>query len=584
MSDALSTAPHRPVLVLDADQPSALAIVRSLGRRAVPVVVASAVAQPLAGYSRHVQACLRYPDPLREEAAFIAWLVSQLRDPSFQYVIPVTERTVVPILRQRAQFDDRRFAMAPSAALEQVLDKDRTVQLASALSIPVPRSLRVDSLDGLAAAAAAAGIGYPVVVKPARSVGQDAHQRVQLSVSYAHTQAELATQVQHALRYGAVILQEYFRGDGVGIELIADRGQLRYAFQHRRLHEVPLTGGGSSLRISEAIVPALRAASEQLVQALGWHGVAMVEFKYAPASGEFRLMEINGRFWGSLPLAVAAGADFPALLHELMTTGRVGEHPPARVGVVCRQLARDLDWLEQVLRKHAPPQLVRLPTTREVLRDCLLVFSPQHHFDVQSPRDLRPGWIDLGRIVRAQWQRVSNVLQQRRRLANERRACLPGGVGLRRLAGARRILFLCYGNINRSAVAHAHAQKRYAGRFEFASAGFHNPGGRPADPVMVEAAAAAGIDLARWQSCALSPEMVEQADVIFAMEVAHLDRLLQTHPTAGGKAFLLGAAGASGPGDAEVADPYGQTRVNYDRVCKQVLRSVDAWLANTLKV
>ncbi len=581
MPDAMSTAPQRPVLVLDADQPSALAVVRSLGRRAVPVWVASSVDHPLAGCSRHVQACLRYPDPLREEAAFIAWLLGCLRDQPFQYVIPVTERTLVALLRQRQQFDDSRIAMAPSAALEQVLDKDRTLQLANALGIPVPRSLRVDSLHGLAAAAAA--IGYPVVIKPARSVGQDAQQRVQLSVSYAHSPAELETQVRHALRYGAVILQEYFRGDGVGIELIADRGQVRYAFQHRRLHEVPLTGGGSSLRISEAIVPALRLASEQLVQALGWHGVAMVEFKYAPASGEFRLMEINGRFWGSLPLAVAAGADFPALLHELMSTGRVGEHAPARNGVVCRQLARDLDWLEQVLRKHAPPQLVRLPAAREVLRDCLLVFSPRHHFDVQSLHDPKPGLVDLGRIVRAQWRRISTLLQQRRRLAHERRASQPGGSGRQRLAGARQVLFLCYGNINRSALAHAHAQMRYPGRFEFASAGFHAPGGRPADPVMVEVAAAAGIDLARWQSCTLTAAMVEQADVIFAMEVSHLDRLLQAHPAAHGKAFLLGAASATDPADAEVADPYGQARANYDRVCRQVMRSVDGWLAGTLK-
>jgi protein-tyrosine-phosphatase len=352
---------------------------------------------------------------------------------------------------------------------------------------------------------------------------------------------------------------------------------VRYAFQHRRLHEVPLTGGGSSLRVSEAVRPALRAASEQLMRALGWHGVAMVEFKYAPATGEFRLMEINGRFWGSLPLAVAAGADFPVMLHELMTTGHVGEYPPAREGVVCRQLSRDLDWLEHVLRRAAPPQLVTLPTRGQVLRDSLLVFSPRHHFDVQSLRDPWPGLVDLGRIARKQWGRVTKVLRDRRRLKRECRAARADGAGRQVLAGARRVLFLCYGNINRSALAHAHAAARHAGRFEFASAGFHAPDGRPADPVMVDVAARQGIDLAAWRSCTLSARMVEEADIIFAMEVAHLDQLRRLHPGAAGKAFLLGAATATGGHNAEVADPYGKAQALYERVCGQVVASVDAW-------
>jgi protein-tyrosine-phosphatase len=398
-------------------------------------------------------------------------------------------------------------------------------------------------------------------------------------VSYAHNPSELLAQVRHALQFGGVLLQEYFRGDGVGVELIADHGELRHVFQHRRLHEVPLTGGGSSLRCSEAVTPALRAASAQLMRALGWHGVAMVEFKYNPASGEFRLMEINGRFWGSLPLAIAAGADFPAMLHALMTTGRVGEHPPSRDGVVCRQLARDIDWLEHVLRKAAPRGLVTLPGRAQVLRDCLLVFSPRHHFDVQSLRDPWPGLVDLARIAGRQWDRVTGVLRLRRRLAQERRAGQPGGAGRRALASARKVLFLCYGNINRSALAQAYAQHRHGGRAEFSSAGFHAPAGRPADPAMVSAAAQRQVDLARSASRTLDAAMVAEADVIFAMELSHLDRLLHEHPAARGKAFLLGAAAASSHGGLEVPDPYGKSGDTYAQVCGQVLACVDAWLA-----
>lgn len=564
-----------PVLVLDADQASALAIVRSLGRQGVVVHVAHDQDRPLAAYSRHAAQSLRYPDPLRDESAFVDWLVHHLAQAAVALVIPVTERTLVPIMRQRQRFDDRLIAMAPSDALEQVLDKDRTLELARRLGVPTPRSVSIASIDELDAALSM--IGFPVVVKPSRSVGEHHGQRVQLSVSYAHSMPELQAQVQHALRHGGVILQEYFRGDGVGVELIADRGHVRHAFQHRRLHEVPLTGGGSSLRVSETVVPALHSASAQLMQALGWHGVAMVEFKYAPATGEFRLMEINGRFWGSLPLAVAAGADFPVMVHELMTRGGVSPRPPARPGVLCRHMARDILWLEHVLRKAAPPGLVALPSRRQVLRDSLLVLSRRHHFDVQTWRDPLPGLVDIGQVLRVQWQRVQSALLFKLRLARAWHSARLRAASLRRRGPAQRVLFLCHGNINRSALAQAYAQRRDTGACHFESAGFHAVDRRPADPVMVDEAASHGVDLTQWQSRTLHRDMVAQADAILVMELAHLDRLVREHPQARGKTFLLGAPAASNMHGAEVPDPYGRPRADYARVCNQVLASVDAW-------
>lgn len=579
MSDHNTSATSRPVLVLDADQPSALSIVRALGRKGLCVHVASAASAPLAGYSRFAIETLRYPDPLREESGFIAWLTERLSQQDFELVIPVTERTLVPILRHRGSLDDSRLAMAPSEALEQVLDKERTIELASSLGIPVPKSLNIGSLDDIEQAEAV--LGYPMVVKPSRSVGQDSQQRVQLSVSYAHNRTELEARLRHALRFGSVILQELFSGVGVGIELIADRGTVRFAFQHRRLHEVPLTGGGSSLRVSEAIVPELLTASSRLMEALRWHGVAMVEFKYAPETGSFRLMEINGRFWGSLPLAIAAGANFPVMLHELLTTGKLGHYPPARDGVVCRQLARDIDWLEHVLRARSVPQWVTLPTKRDIMRDTLLILSPRHHFDVQTLSDIRPGLVDLKRIISRQWRRFTGALHERRRLAAERLAARPGGAARKQLASAHSVLFLCYGNINRSALAHAYAQVRYPGRFALASAGFHANSGRRADPTMVAVAARHAVDLADWRSATIDQSMVEEADMILAMEIAHIDRLLDQYPSARGKTYLLGAAAANGNAEIEIADPYGKPRTSYESTYLRVTNAVDAWFGTT---
>lgn len=564
------------VLLLDGDQPSALAIVRSLGRQGITVHVASSVEHPLAASSRYAGGSVRYPDPLRDGSAFVAWIQARQQQHPHELIFPVTERTVVPLMLQRGQLDERRLAIAPTAALEQVLAKDKTMAVAESLQIPIPKSVHVSTLTE--ASDAAQVLGYPLVIKPARSVGQDASGHVQLAVSYAQTPAELKERVTHTLQFGQVVLQEYFSGEGVGVEVIANQGEVQYAFQHRRLHEVPLTGGGSSLRVSEAVAPDLLEASRKLLRAIGWHGVAMVEFKHNPDTGAFRLIEINGRFWGSLPLAVAAGADFPFMLYELMTTGRVGPHPPAKVGILGRLLTRDLLWLEHVMRQTGAGGVTQIPTRADALRDSFKTFSPRHHFDVQSWSDPWPGLVDLGRLGRQYWDRLAGVVQHRWRLSLAWRRSKAATQSLPQTSGAARVLFVCYGNINRSAVAHAHARAHYGDRWQIQSAGFHAQGQRPADPNMVKAASGHGIDLSEWRSNCLTASDVEQADVILAMELAHMDRLAALHPSARSKCHLLAAPIAGSAAEAEIADPYGKAPQAYERACARVIQSVDRWL------
>ena len=92
---------------------------------------------------------------------------------------------------------------------------------------------------------------------------------------------------------------------------------------------------------------------------IGWHGVAMMEYKQDRRTGEFVLMEVNGRFWGSLQLAVDAGVDFPFLACQL-ARGVPPEAPRAvRLGVKNRWLLGDLDHL--LLRLVRSAEALDLP-------------------------------------------------------------------------------------------------------------------------------------------------------------------------------------------------------------------------------
>jgi protein-tyrosine-phosphatase/predicted ATP-grasp superfamily ATP-dependent carboligase len=562
----------RRVLVLDADTAPALGVVRSLRRQGLQLDIGSAAAQPICQYSRGIAAHYTYPDPMTAEADFIAWIKQRMAAVNYDLVIPVTERSLVPLSRHRGQLDAARLALPDSDSLEAALDKSRTMQVAESLGIPVPSGVRID--DPAQLADLLKTLTYPVVVKPERSMGADMADMVQLSVSYALDEKELLAKTTHYLRFGAVLLQEYFRGQGIGIELIADHGKVIYAFQHLRLHEVPLTGGGSSLRMSVPIEPVLLDAASRLMQALSWHGVAMVEFKWQPDDASFRLMEINGRFWGSLPLSIAAGADFPAMLFELLTQGQVQPRAAAKPDVYCRKLGHDLYWHELVARRDAPPGLVTLPTRDQVLRDLGLVFSLRHHFDVQQWRDPLPGLVDIWRIAAGYGRRLTGLWHERRLLAVQRAAWRNGEVG-RLLARSKHPLFVCYGNINRSALAERiFVQMGGKSANPLLSAGFHEEAARPADPNMVDVAARHSLNMDNWASRHLDRDMVERADIIFVMEKQHLERMRAAFPDAMKRTFLLGLADESSVPNGEIADPYGRSTAAYERCYAQVSASM----------
>jgi predicted ATP-grasp superfamily ATP-dependent carboligase len=152
---------------------------------------------------------------------------------------------------------------------------------------------------------------------------------------------------------GRGVVQGFAPGRGVGVFFLRWGGQVRAALMHRRLHEVPHTGGVSSLR-ETWWDEALHADALARIHALDWWGVGMLEYRWNDADRSFRLMEFNARFWGSLHLALFAGVDFPRLLAEAWSgePWPVGAAPlKAREGVRCRlTFPKEIEYLASLLR------------------------------------------------------------------------------------------------------------------------------------------------------------------------------------------------------------------------------------------
>jgi len=387
------------VLVTDAGRGSAITVIRSLGRHGIDVIVADHRANSPGFRSRYAAARVLYPDPASAPDEVVDTLLAAAREHRVDLIVPVSDEVLLPLSAARERFAGVCALAAPEPeALACVTDKAATVALAHRVGVPIPPTAVVRTADE--AQVAARDLGWPVVVKPAasrvyRSGGVEAY-----SVAYAGDARELAERMARLEGCAAVLLQGYRGGEGHGVELLMDRGRPLAAFQHRRLHEVPITGGASALRESVALDPALYDYSLRLMRELRWTGLAMVEFRVGP--GGPVLMEVNGRIWGSLPLAVKSGVDFPLRLAELCLDRELGVPAAAddfALGVRSRNLGLELVWVASVLRKRRRYPYLPAPRRRAGLTAALRLALPRDGFDVLDRDDPAPGLLDAAQVA-----------------------------------------------------------------------------------------------------------------------------------------------------------------------------------------
>ena len=360
--------PAFPVLVTDAPANASLAVVRSLGRRGVPVGICSFADEfNLAAYSRWALESFTLPSPTHHADGFIRALRQLLETGKYPIVFATTERTIQLIAAARASLPPWvQIPMPGPEAIATVLDKERTATVAERLGVSIPSTWCPDDVDE--AATLAGSLPYPVIVKPRQTNFLADGQLMKADYIVVESAAGLvaAWRAVDAVTPRPVI-QALVRGRGVGMNTLWRHGQPLVWFCHHRLREIDLRGGRSTAAMSAVCDERLQAGAHRMLDELGWHGVAMVEFKFDEETDEFWLLEINGRFWGSLPLALACGVDFPYYLYQVA----IGETPaPPRAyeaGVVARDAVAEMKHFVRVMAHGRGQRLATLGQAGTIL-------------------------------------------------------------------------------------------------------------------------------------------------------------------------------------------------------------------------
>jgi predicted ATP-grasp superfamily ATP-dependent carboligase len=340
------------ILVLDGNQNQAVACVRSLAEQGHTVCVGESRPWSKAGWSRFCAGTFQYSPLQSYPDRFINDVLAQCKKESGTLVLPMTEASTLILSAHRERFAEigARFVLPEHDDLLRAVDKSKTTELAQSIGMTIPKTLTFKCTE--ASSVDLQDLRFPLVLKPRSSEESAEHGKTRATGRPRYAQS--AAQMQRVLlemreNCSAAVVQEFVEGAGAGYFALMNRGQLRAEFAHRRIRDVHPTGSGSALRESVPVDPKIRESSLALLRALSWHGVAMVEFRLRN-DGVPVFLEVNGRFWHSLPLACYAGTDFPALLARMAEFGDVEPPEPYKVGVRCRWFVGDFRHLVEVWR------------------------------------------------------------------------------------------------------------------------------------------------------------------------------------------------------------------------------------------
>ena len=245
-------------------------------------------------FSKYVSKRYFVANPYSDEKKYIAELISIVNKEEPLMIIPVGYIDTILISKYRKLLPRNVIIPVPDyETLIKVSRKDLIIKLCDRLGIRYPQTYVVPE------------ISMPAVVKSVYDSSKPKY------VFLRETLNEIVS-----AKKCDVLIQEFIPGIGCGYFALAKDGNVIVDYTHVRIIEKKPSGGPSIFSCLD-FNPELLLLGRKIVKELKWTGVIMVEFRRNMETGEYYLLEINPKFWGSLELATSLGIDIPRYLVEV---------------------------------------------------------------------------------------------------------------------------------------------------------------------------------------------------------------------------------------------------------------------------
>ncbi len=355
----------------------------------------------MACHSKYVRRSFVYTSPKKDQRKFLDDLIVQAKllnaeDEQKPVLYCFSDATAFTTARAYSELEEYVvMPLPPSDSFEIASDKSATYTLAHDLSVPTITTYTEKDFDL---------IQFPAVVKNRHSIVWKEGRASSGSASFVFSKDELREQFEKILKETgeAPLIQEFVKGEEFGIEMVCEKGEVLLEFAHRRIRSLSPRGGAAVVKETAKetdTVKLMQKYAKSLVESLSWTGPIMVEFKVDAKDGRVLLMEINGRFWGSLPLAIAAGADFPIVAYKLAQGKAKKLETFSPVKIRTRHFLGDLKWVLSVLFSNDRLRSVLYPSRIKAIWDFKKeIFLSKG--DVFTWGDLKPSFMEYIDILK----------------------------------------------------------------------------------------------------------------------------------------------------------------------------------------
>jgi predicted ATP-grasp superfamily ATP-dependent carboligase len=364
-----------------------LGIVRSLGRRKVPVCVIDDE-RSIARFSRYTTYSVPV-DSLRDEEQTVEHVleIGRRLDLEGWVLYPTREETVAAFARYRSSLTG--FFRVPTPAWDTTQwfwDKRNTYRRANELGIPTPSTWYVRDITDLENIDA----DPPFVIKPA--IKEHFIYSTKVKAWRANSRAELRELFQRAAKLvgpDEVMVQSLIPGGSsqqFAYDAFFKEGRALGSMVVRRARQHPAEFGRSSTYVETIELPLLEDLSQRFLRAINYYGLVELEYKLDPRDQQYKLLDVNGRTWGYHTLGFGAGVDFPYMLFA----DQVGEHVELRRG------RPGVKWIRLIT--DVPTGVVEILGGRQSWR---LYMRSLVGFDVESVfsrEDPMPGLVELALV------------------------------------------------------------------------------------------------------------------------------------------------------------------------------------------
>lgn len=297
-------------------------ILRSLSLHGLKVWAADTSKKNICSLSKFCAGSFVYPDPFTEENAFVECLLAKVEELKPQVLLPTHDESVV-IMRHRERFPkDLIIPYEREQLLLDLANKAKATEMACKTGVPVPHVYA--SIDDVKA--------YPIVFKTV--IGNSAK-----GVYFPKNKEELS-QLMAEHENDEMLLEEWVGGTDYSVDCVRWDGFYKSSVYHALVTKTD--GGGTTTQREIVDVPELEHYAKLLLDAVDFHGVCGLDFRYDPSTGRAAFIEVNARFTGGLATPIVAGFDIPWVVYKLATEGVYNEPIDVKVGTKTKWILGDV--------------------------------------------------------------------------------------------------------------------------------------------------------------------------------------------------------------------------------------------------